>query len=220
MNGNRLFANPRCWPMIFVAWLSAKPRWKILSINGLIHTLEEAENHHRLEALIESSHSMVDSVGKLESSFIHGWWVNQSFKSRLTSLQRQEAVPQVVVNVGYDPLQQFREVIQQEVIDSEFEIVESHEDDDDDIESNTDWAKSYPAKSTATTTALWRPKRNWPTSSLLARYWAKICGKNILQYSVFEKCKIITFFQKMQIVGKTHVQDNVLLKPINEAKKV
>ena len=38
------------------------------------------------------------------------------------------------------------------------------------------------------------------------------------QYSVFEKCKIITFFQKMQIVGKTHVQDNVLLKPINERR--
>ena len=29
-------------------------------------------------------------------------------------------------------------MIQQEVIDSEFEIVESAEDDDDDIESNTD----------------------------------------------------------------------------------
>ena len=92
----------------------------------------------RLEALIESSHSMADSVGKLNQvSFMVGGLIKA--QESLDKFQVvQEAVPQVVVNVGYDPLQQFREVIQQEVIDSEFEIVESAEDDDDDIESNTD----------------------------------------------------------------------------------
>ena len=92
----------------------------------------------RLEALIESSHSMADSVGKLNQvSFMVGGLIKaQESLDKFTGAQ--EAVPQVVVNVGYDPLQQFREVIQQEVIDSEFEIVESAEDDDDDIESNTD----------------------------------------------------------------------------------
>ena len=90
----------------------------------------------RLEALIESSHSMADSVGKLNQvSFMVGGLIKaQESLDKFTGAQ--EAVPQVVVNVGYDPLQQFREVIQQEVIDSEFEIVESAEDDDDDIDSN------------------------------------------------------------------------------------
>ena len=50
----------------------------------------------------------------------------------------QEAAPQVVVNVGYDPLQQFREVIQEEiqVIDIEAEPADADSDEQDD--SDTD----------------------------------------------------------------------------------
>ena len=75
----------------------------------------------RLEAVVESAHSMSDSVGKLKQvSFMVGGLIKaQESMDKFTGAQ--EATPQVVVNVGYDPLTQFREVIQDEleVIDVE-----------------------------------------------------------------------------------------------------
>lgn len=75
----------------------------------------------RLEAVVESAHSMSDSVGKLNQvSFMVGGLIKaQESMDKFTGAQ--EATPQVVVNVGYDPLTQFREVIQDEleVIDVE-----------------------------------------------------------------------------------------------------
>jgi hypothetical protein len=69
----------------------------------------------RLEAVIESAHGMSDSVGKLNQvSFMVGGLVKaQESMDKFTGAQ--EATPQVVVNVGYDPLTQFREVIQKEL---------------------------------------------------------------------------------------------------------
>jgi hypothetical protein len=51
----------------------------------------------------------------------------------------QEAAPQVVVNVGYDPLQQFREVIQEELntIDVEPQPADD-EGDENESDSITD----------------------------------------------------------------------------------
>lgn len=69
----------------------------------------------RLEAVVESAHSMSDSVGKLNQvSFMVGGLIKaQESMDKFTGAQ--EATPQVVVNVGYDPLTQFREVIQDEL---------------------------------------------------------------------------------------------------------
>jgi len=69
----------------------------------------------RLEAVVESAHTMSDSVGKLNQvSFMVGGLIKaQESMDKFTGAQ--EATPQVVVNVGYDPLTQFREVIQDEL---------------------------------------------------------------------------------------------------------
>ena len=58
---------------------------------------------------------MSDSVGKLNQvSFMVGGLIKaQESMDKFTGAQ--EATPQVVVNVGYDPLTQFREVIQDEL---------------------------------------------------------------------------------------------------------
>lgn len=69
----------------------------------------------RLEAVIESAHSQADSVSKLNSvSFMVGGLIKaQESMDKFTGAQ--EAAPQVVVNVGYDPMEQFRTVIQDEL---------------------------------------------------------------------------------------------------------
>ena len=92
----------------------------------------------RLEAVIVSAHDQADSVSKLNSvSFMLGGLIKaQESMDKFTGAQ--EAAPQVVVNVGYDPLQQFREVIQEEiqVIDIEAEPADADSDEQDD--SDTD----------------------------------------------------------------------------------
>ena len=69
----------------------------------------------RLEAVIESAHQQADSVSKLNSvSFMVGGLIKaQESMDKFTGAQ--EAAPQVVVNVGYDPMEQFRTVIQDEI---------------------------------------------------------------------------------------------------------
>ena len=85
----------------------------------------------RLEAVIESAHGQADSVGKLNQvSFMVGGLIKaQESLDKFTGAQ--DAVPQVVVNVGYDPLQQFREVVQQELNTIDIEP-DSEEDDSSD----------------------------------------------------------------------------------------
>jgi len=93
----------------------------------------------RLEAVIESAHTQADSVSKLNSvSFMVGGLIKaQESLDKFTGAQ--EAAPQVVVNVGYDPLQQFREVIQEELntIDVEPQPADD-EGDENESDSITD----------------------------------------------------------------------------------
>jgi hypothetical protein len=44
----------------------------------------------------------------------------------------QDAKPQVIVNIGYDPLEQMREVLQKEIIDIENKA-EADDDSDNDL---------------------------------------------------------------------------------------
>lgn len=85
----------------------------------------------RLEAVIESAHGQADSVGKLNQvSFMVGGLIKaQESLDKFTGAQ--DAVPQVVVNVGYDPLQQFREVVQQELNTIDIEPDTEDEDESD-----------------------------------------------------------------------------------------
>lgn len=85
----------------------------------------------RLEAVIESAHGQADSVGKLNQvSFMVGGLIKaQESLDKFTGAQ--DAVPQVVVNVGYDPLQQFREVVQQELNTIDIEPNTEDEDESD-----------------------------------------------------------------------------------------
>jgi len=91
----------------------------------------------RLEAIIESAHQQADSVSKLNSvSFMVGGLLKaQESMDKFTGAQ--EAAPQVVVNVGYDPLQQFRDVIQKEiqVIDIELDAELVDEDIEEVVET-------------------------------------------------------------------------------------
>jgi len=70
----------------------------------------------RLEAVIESAHGLADSVSQLNSvSFMVGGLMKaQDSMDSFTGAK--EAAPLVQVNVGYDPLAQFREVIQSEAV--------------------------------------------------------------------------------------------------------
>jgi hypothetical protein len=72
------------------------------------------KNLHRLERIIDKAESEADSVSKLNSvSFMVGGLMKaQESMDKFTGAQ--EAVPQVQVNIGYDPLDQFRTVIQKE----------------------------------------------------------------------------------------------------------
>tara|TARA_Y100000401_G_C8183905_1_gene155374 strand:+ start:67 stop:399 length:333 start_codon:yes stop_codon:yes gene_type:complete len=72
------------------------------------------KNLKRLERIIDKAESEADSVSKLNSvSFMVGGLMKaQESMDKFTGAQ--EAVPQVQVNIGYDPLDQFRNVIQKE----------------------------------------------------------------------------------------------------------
>ena len=69
----------------------------------------------RLESVIEEAHGQADSVSKLNqvSFMVAGLIKAQESMDKFTGAQ--EAAPQVVVNLGYDPMEQFRSVIQREV---------------------------------------------------------------------------------------------------------
>lgn len=84
----------------------------------------------RLEGLIEKSISESDSVSKMNSTsfMIGGLLKAQNDMDAFTGAK--EAAPQVQVNIGYDPMDQFRTVIQAEVskpIEAEFEVEDEEE---------------------------------------------------------------------------------------------
>ena len=75
-----------------------------------------------LESIIAEAMSQADSVSKLNSTsfMIGGLLKAQNDMDAFTGAK--EAKPQVVVNIGYDPLDQFREVIQSEATKPTLEI--------------------------------------------------------------------------------------------------
>lgn len=71
----------------------------------------------RMERLIIKAEEQADTVSKLgQVSFMVGGMMKQ--QDQLDKMSgAQDAKPQVVVNIGYDPLEQMREVIGREIID-------------------------------------------------------------------------------------------------------
>jgi hypothetical protein len=87
----------------------------------------------RLESIIDEAHEQADSVGKLNqvSFMVGGLLKAQESLDKFTGAQ--EAAPAVVVNLGYDPLEQFRTVVQSKIKEHEEPVkvidVESVADD-------------------------------------------------------------------------------------------
>ena len=83
----------------------------------------------RMEAIVESAHGQADTVSKLNQvSFMVGGLVKQQDSmDKLTGAT--DSKPQVVVNIGYDPLEQMRTVIQKEVVDIEAIEVDTSEEE-------------------------------------------------------------------------------------------
>ena len=79
----------------------------------------------RLEGLINSAVEQSDSVSKMNSTsfMIGGLLKAQNDMDAFTGAK--EAAPQVQINIGYDPMDQFREVIQSEsekILDVEYSV--------------------------------------------------------------------------------------------------
>lgn len=72
------------------------------------------KNLNRLDRLVERAEAEADSISKMNTvSFMVGGLVKaQESMDKFTGAQ--EAAPQVQINIGYDPMDQFREVIQAE----------------------------------------------------------------------------------------------------------
>lgn len=84
----------------------------------------------RLEGLINSAVEQSDSVSKMNSTsfMIGGLLKAQNDMDAFTGAK--EAAPQVQINIGYDPMDQFREVIQSEsekILDVEYTSVVEEE---------------------------------------------------------------------------------------------
>ena len=117
-------ASPDRWSRLMFAGTSAAEGMQSLAISRaeldstdylrLDSYVRRKQNIDRLERLIEKAEPMADSVSKLNSvSFMVGGINNAQDKmDKMTGAAASQ--PQVVVNVGYDPLDQFRAVIQQE----------------------------------------------------------------------------------------------------------
>lgn len=91
----------------------------------------------RMERLIIKAEEQADTVSKLgQVSFMVGGLIKQ--QDGLDKMSgAQDAKPQVVVNIGYDPLEQMREVLQKEIIEIEA-IVEDDVEDDEDLVDTSD----------------------------------------------------------------------------------
>lgn len=83
------------------------------------------------EGIIHQAHAMADNVSSLNnvSFMVAGLVKQQDAMDKMSGAQ--DAKPQVVVNIGYDPIEQFREVVQQELrtIDVDAEVIEKDNKD-------------------------------------------------------------------------------------------
>jgi hypothetical protein len=86
------------------------------------------------EGIIHQAHALADNVSNLNNvSFMVGGLIKQ--QDQLDKMSgAQDAKPQVVVNIGYDPIDQFRQVVQEELrtIDIEAQTIEDDNDDGED----------------------------------------------------------------------------------------
>lgn len=85
------------------------------------------------EGLVHQAHAMADNVSKLNNvSFMAAGLVKQ--QDALDSMSgAKDAKPAVVVNIGYDPMEQFRAVVQEELrtIEVESEVIEDNDEEED-----------------------------------------------------------------------------------------
>ena len=79
----------------------------------------------KMEAVVHAAHGQADTVSKLNqvSFMLGGLTKMQDSMDAMTGAK--DAKPAVVVNIGYDPLEQMRTVIQ----DATFEVVEDEDDE-------------------------------------------------------------------------------------------
>lgn len=90
----------------------------------------------RMERLIIKAEEQADTVSKLgQVSFMVGGLIKQ--QDGLDKMSgAQDAKPQVVVNIGYDPLEQMREVLQKEIIEIEAIVEDDAENDEDLVDTS------------------------------------------------------------------------------------
>ena len=90
----------------------------------------------RMERLIIKAEEQADTVSKLgQVSFMVGGLIKQ--QDGLDKMSgAQDAKPQVVVNIGYDPLEQMREVLQKEIIEIEAIVEDDVENDEDLVDTS------------------------------------------------------------------------------------
>lgn len=67
------------------------------------------------EGIVHQAHAMADNVSALNnvSFMVQGLVKQQDAMDKMSGAQ--DAKPQVVVNIGYDPIDQFRQVVQEEL---------------------------------------------------------------------------------------------------------
>ena len=84
------------------------------------------------EGIVQQAHAMADNVSKLNnvSFMVQGLVKQQDAMDKMSGAQ--DAKPQVVVNIGYDPIEQFRAVVQEELrtIDAEVDITPNTPDEE------------------------------------------------------------------------------------------
>ena len=84
------------------------------------------------EGLVHQAHSLADNVSKLNnvSFMVQGLVKQQDAMDKMSGAQ--DAKPQVVVNIGYDPVEQFRQVVQEELrtIDVDAQVIDADSDDE------------------------------------------------------------------------------------------
>tara|TARA_R110002050_G_C8708607_1_gene495401 strand:- start:266 stop:538 length:273 start_codon:yes stop_codon:yes gene_type:complete len=84
------------------------------------------------EGIVHQAHSLADNVSKLNnvSFMVQGLVKQQDAMDKMSGAQ--DAKPQVVVNIGYDPVEQFRQVVQEELrtIDIDAEVIGADSEDE------------------------------------------------------------------------------------------
>ncbi len=80
------------------------------------------------EGIVHQAHAMADNVSKLNnvSFMVNGLIKQQDALDKMSGAT--DAKPQVVVNIGYDPMEQFRQVVQEELRTIDVDVIESDTD--------------------------------------------------------------------------------------------